>query len=66
MISFLVTLLVFILIFGIVWYAVSQIPLPPPWRIIINAIIALILILILLNLVGVFGAGGPGWRIHLD
>lgn len=50
-----VTLLVALAIFAIAWWAISQLDLPPPLRMVAVVIIAIIAILLLLPL-----AGGPG------
>lgn len=50
MVSLLVTLLVLALIVGIAWWALQQIPLPQPARIIINVGIAIVAIIILASL----------------
>ena len=48
MIELLIALLVIIIVFGILWYAISLIPLPPPFHVIAQLVLAVILILILL------------------
>ena len=48
MIELLIALLVIILVFGILWYAIGLIPLPPPFHVIAQLVLAVILILILL------------------
>ncbi len=62
MLSLLVSLLIMLLIFGIVYWVSSMIPLPPPFRIAVNAILGLIAIIMLLGFVGWI----PGWNMgHL-
>jgi hypothetical protein len=48
MISLLITLLVVILVFGVIWYALSLIPLPPPFYQIAQLILLVVLLLVLL------------------
>lgn len=48
MIELLITLLVVVVIFGIIWYAISLIPLPPPFGVIAQLILVVILLLVLL------------------
>ena len=63
MITLLIQLLVACLVFGLLWYALSFIPLPPPLRIAVNVIFCLLAIFVLLGLVGWI----PGMRFgHLD
>lgn len=47
----LVTLLVLVLVFGLVWWAITQIPLPPPVKIVVSVVLAIIAIIALLELV---------------
>lgn len=51
MISLLVTLLIICLIAYVVWWALSQIPMPEPIRVVVIVIFAIILILILVRLI---------------
>jgi len=61
MISSLVGLLIILLIIGVIWYAVtSLIPLPPPFGVIANLVLALILVLVLLEFLLPF-AGIHAW-----
>jgi hypothetical protein len=50
MLSFLVYLLVMCLVFGVIYWAVSLVPLPPPLRNIVLGILALIFVLVLLGM----------------
>ncbi len=52
----LITLLIYACILAIVWWLVSTLPLPPPFRIIANVVIAIVAIIMLLSLLG--GANG--------
>lgn len=61
MIQILISLLVFIVVIGIVFYILSLLPLPAPWLNIARAIVALIVLLILLNYLGVLGPR-PVWH----
>ena len=49
MIELLIALLIVLLIFAILWYAISLIPLPPPFGMIAQLLVALILILVLVS-----------------
>lgn len=54
----LVHILVVVLIFAVILWAVSLIPLQEPFRQIVYVILALILILWLLSFLGLLGVGG--------
>lgn len=45
----LIALLVILAIIGILWWAVTQIPLPPPVRIAASVIVAIVAVVVLLN-----------------
>lgn len=57
LISLLVTLCVWGLILAIVWWALSQIPMPEPFNWVARAVFALIVVLVLLSLVGAIDGG---------
>jgi heme A synthase len=50
--SLLITLIVWGLILAIIWWALSQIPMPEPFNWVARAIFALIVVIVLLSLVG--------------
>ena len=52
----LLTLLVYLVILAIIWWVLTQLPLPPPFRLVAIVIMALVAIYMLLGLVG----GSPG------
>lgn len=52
----LLTLLIYLAILAIIWWVVSTLPLPPPFRILANVIIAIVAIFMLLSLAGDTGA----------
>ena len=56
MVSLLVTILILVVIFGLLVYAVQLLPLPPPFKNVAIIIVILILILILLSYLGMLGA----------
>jgi hypothetical protein len=58
--SLLIYLLVLVLIFGLIVYAVRMLPLPAPWNQVALVVVALIFILLLLN---AFMPLLPGWRV---
>lgn len=51
----LITLLVYLCILAIIWWVVTQLPLPAPFRLVANVIVALVAIVMLLQLTGVGG-----------
>lgn len=53
----LVGLLVVVIVFGLLMYCVSLLPLPSPWNTIARVILILIAIVWLLNMLGVFAGG---------
>ena len=61
MISLLVYIVIIIIIFGLLGYAIQMLPIQPPFKNIAYIILVLILILILLSLIGVLPplAGAP-------
>lgn len=59
MIALLLNLLVLILVLGIIYWVTTIVPLPPPFRIVVNVIMAIIAIVVLLGFVGWV----PGWHI---
>jgi hypothetical protein len=56
----LITLLVYLCILAIIWWVITQIPLPPPFRLVAIVILAIVAIVMLLNVVGGIGGGGLG------
>jgi hypothetical protein len=64
MISLLVYLIVLVLVFGIVWWIISQIPLPPPMGMVVRVCFGLIALLVVLYFVG--SAIGPPHIGRLD
>jgi len=59
MLGLLVYLLVLFVVFGLVYYVTIQIPMPRPFRIAVNVVLALIAIIVLLGAIGIV----PGWRL---
>ena len=49
MITLLIWLLILILVFGVIFWVIQQIPLPPPFGSIALAVVALIFILIIVS-----------------
>jgi uncharacterized membrane protein (GlpM family) len=63
MISILIYILILCLVFGVIYYIVTLLPLPPPFALIAQVILALVLVLCLLDiLMGGRFVGGP-WRL---
>ena len=57
----LITLLVYFCILAIIWWVITQLPLPAPFRLVANVVVAIVAIVMLLSLVGGggFHIGGP-------
>jgi len=50
----LVTLLIYLVVLGLVWWLIiTYVPFPPPGKVIVNVIFVVLLILLLLSLVGI-------------
>ena len=58
MISILVTLLIIALIFGVAWWIIGLIPLPPPFKMIAQVVLALIFLIVLIELLLPLAGGG--------
>lgn len=50
MIELLISLLVLVLIFGVAWWIITLIPLPPPFHQVAQVVLALIFLLVLLGI----------------
>jgi hypothetical protein len=50
MIDILVYLLILCLIFGVIYYVLQLLPLPPPFMLIVQVILALVMVLFLLDI----------------
>lgn len=58
--SLLITILIYMLILGVIyWLITSVIPLPPPFRTIALVIFAILVIVVLLDMLGGVGLGLP-------
>lgn len=57
MVHLLIWLLILVAIVGIVWYVLQNVPLPPPLRIVVMVIVAIICIIFLLQLGGMVDGG---------
>ena len=55
MVSLLIWLLIVVAIVAIVWYVLEQVSLPPPLRILVLVIVAIVCILMLLQVGGMLG-----------
>jgi len=51
LVNLFITVLVLALVFGLVWWILGQIPIPEPFRMVVNVIIGIIAVLVLLGLV---------------
>ncbi len=50
LISLLVWLIILCLIFSVVWWILGQMPIPTPFRMVVNVVFGLVVLLILLSL----------------
>ncbi len=63
MIGLLVQILIICLIFGVVWWVISLLPLPAPFGQVAQVVVALIFLLILISLLlPLAGVHAWGWR----
>ena len=62
MIGLLINLLILVLVFGVAWWIVTLLPLPPPFGLVAQVVLALILLIILINFLL---NGDLGWRAPL-
>lgn len=64
MFTALVTVIVYLLVFGLIWYLINQVPgIPVPIQTVITWVLVVLLILVVLDVFGIVNAGVP--RIHL-
>lgn len=59
MLGLLIQLLILVVIAGIVWWVIGQIPLPQPLRLVVIVIFAIIAIIVLCSIAGWVGPLGP-------
>lgn len=57
MISLLITLIIVCLVLYVAWWALNQIPMPQPVKVVVVVIFALIAIVVLLNFIPGFSTG---------
>lgn len=60
MIGLLINLLILVLVFGVAWWIITLIPLPPPFGLVAQVVLALILLIILVNFL--LNGSELGWR----
>jgi hypothetical protein len=58
----LISLLVAVVVIGLIWYLLTLLPIPDPFRTIVNVILILIVIIWLLGFAGMLPGYGPGWH----
>ncbi len=58
--EWLVSLVIVLVVFAVLWYIVTLLPLPPPFRLIAQIVFALFALFWFLRLIGVWG--GHAWR----
>lgn len=61
--SIIVTLIVYVIVLGLLWWLVSLLPIPAPFGQIVQVLFVLLAIVAVLSAFGVIGGGLP--RIHL-
>ncbi|MDR5729426.1 MAG: hypothetical protein RB191_18590 [Terriglobia bacterium] len=59
MIGLLVTLLILLIVFAVVWWLASMIPIPAQFRWVVNVLLGLILLILLLSIL--FGGVSVPW-----
>lgn len=64
MLLLLIWLIIIVAAFGIAWWILSQIPIPPPMRVVVNVVLGIIALIMLLWLAGSV-LGGPPSLGHL-
>ena len=52
-----VTLIIYLIIFGLIWWCVGMLPLPNPIRQIVQVLFVILVILMLLSVVGIVPGG---------
>lgn len=57
LVSLLINLIIWGLVLAIIWWGISQIPVPAPFSWVIRAVFALVCVLVLLSVLGVVGSG---------
>lgn len=62
MLSLLISLIIWGLILAIIWWAVSQVPVPAPFSWVIRVVFALIVVIVLISLLT--GGGTLGLGLH--
>ena len=64
MVSLLITIIILGLIFAVIWWAITQIPMPAPFGMVVRVIFALVVVVVLLGIlmggIGDFGSFGNG------
>ena len=59
LLTLLLWLIVIVAIFGVAWWALSQIPLPPPFRVVVNIVFAVVAVIVLIWLATTLLGGPP-------
>jgi hypothetical protein len=62
--NILISLIIYLVVFGLIWWAVSLLPLPSPVAQIVRVLFIVILIMIILSVFGII-PGGYLPRLHL-
>jgi hypothetical protein len=53
----LIGLLIFVIVIGLIFYVLSVLPLPAPWKTIATVVACVIVLIVLLQMLGVIGGG---------
>jgi heme A synthase len=61
----LISLLVFVIVAGLIWWLLSMLPIPDPFKKVVLVIFIVICIIYLLGFVGYMPGYGPGWGHRL-
>jgi heme A synthase len=62
LINLLLTILILVLIFGLIYWALQMVPLPPPARNIVNVIFVVVVVLVMVSML-FGGVSFPGLRV---
>ena len=62
MIGLLINLLIIVLIFALVWWVITQLPLPPPFAKIAQVVVVVLACLVVIDLLAGLAGTGLAWR----
>lgn len=61
--SILISLIVYLIVLGLIWYLVGMLPLPAPIRQIVNVLFIIVAIVAVLSLFGIVNVGLPAIKL---